>query len=163
MSQRVEPIFFFLKKWLKVLIDPFKILIQRIVTLFSSMTQKVEPFFEYDSKNWTSILCELFDSKELNFSVFILTRFFLDMTPKKLNSSSKKTQEFNNDSQKLKNSKKKTTQKYDSKNWTFFQHDSKNWTFFQYDSKELSTFVLDLTQRIEPLFLIWLKELNLSF
>ena len=39
--------------------------------------------------------------------------------------------------------------KCDSKNWTFFQMWLKNWTFFS-----------NVTQRIEPLFWIWFRELN---
>ena len=63
--------------------------------------------------------------------------------------------------------------KYDSKNWTFlfFQYDSKNWTFFnmtqrieplfEYDTKNWISF-LNTTQWIEPIFSIWLNELNLD-
>ena len=65
---------------------------------------------------------------------------------------------------------------YDTKNWIFFYmiqriepffskgskkftyHDSKNWTFFTW-LKELNLF-LNMTQRIEPCFKRWLKELN---
>ena len=49
----------------------------------------------------------------------------------------------------------------DSQKCTFFEYNSKK-CFFYYDSK-IWTLFGNMAQRIEPLFLKWLKELNLSF
>ena len=55
---------------------------------------------------------------------------------------------------------------------SFWKDDSKNWTlFWKYASKNLTLFLIrlkelifsNMTQRIEPLFLIWLKNWNLFF
>ena len=126
------------------------------------MTQRVEPLFEYDTKNWT--LFFEFDSKNWTFFFEFdsknWTFFFLNMT-RRID----------------------PLFEYDSKNWTsfwvwfkelnlFFVYDSKNWTFFWIWLKELNLFLWiwfkelnqkeKKTQRIEP-FWTWLKELNLFF
>ena len=46
----------------------------------------------------------------------------------------------------------------------FFKYDSKKWTFFKIWLTELNSFFLNLTHRIEPFFFwIWLTELNFFY
>ena len=63
---------------------------------------------------------------------------------------------------------------YDAKNWTvcsnktkrigpFFKYDSKKWFFFFHNMSHTELNFLNITERIELLFLIWLKELNSFF
>ena len=114
-----------------------------------NMTQRIEPFLECDSKNWTfwirlNELNPFFFKKKKNSKnwtflecdsknwAFFFQMWLTELSPclwlKELNLFFFL----------------KTTQKYDSKNWTFFQYDSKilfNTTqriehfFFEYDSK----------------------------
>ena len=100
------------------------------------MTQKIDIFFEYDSKNWTFFSIwhkeiELFcwmRLKELNlfsmwFKEFFLTKMTLSILP---------------------------FLKYDSRIELFLKnYDSQNWTL-----------PINMTHRMEPFFSIWLKELN---
>ena len=100
------------------------------LNFFLSMIQRIEPLFEYDSKNRTHFC--------LNTTQWIDPIFWMWL--KNWNFWLKNSQNFE-----LFLSKSKLN---------FSSHDSKNWTFFS----------LNMTQRIEPLFLwIWRKELNPCF
>ena len=132
------------------------------IELFSKMTQRIEPFFfEFDAKNWTLFRYDskswtLFfeydsknstffyhDSKELNLSFVKIWFKYLNL---RLSMTQRSEPSFKNFTQRIElfffvN----MTQRSES----FFAHDSKKWTF------------LNITQRIEPSFLIRRKELNL--
>ena len=88
-------------------------------TFYLSMIQRIEPLFEYESKNRTHFC--------LNPTQWI-DPFFLNVTQKLkfwLKKLSKKLNFF------LKKNSKLNFSSHDSKNWTFFfQNDSKNWTLF---------------------------------
>ena len=130
------------------------------------MTLKIEPFFEYDTKNWTFFLIWL---KELNI---VLNLLFEHASMVWASFSMwQRNWNFSNDS------KNRTYFLQDSKNWPFW-HDSKNWIFFLNMIHRIEPFskiwlqelnmtqrivFFNLTSRIEPLFLIWLKELNTFF
>ena len=134
------------------------------------MTQRIEPFFEYDSKNWKIFM--IFWLKELNlfwiwlenvnFSLNVTHRIELFYRLKEMSSF------FQND---------KDFVEYDSKNRTFVwicpkelnlfwnftqwiehsaQKDSKNWTLKDYLNNKTFLWIGEL-----GLFSIWLKELNL--
>ena len=157
LTQRIE----LLKVWLKAL-NPLFHYESTNRTHFSNMSQRIEPFFEYDSKNWFFFEYWL---KELNFFECDAKNwtFFLGYDAKIDPFSPKFWQK-------------------KSKNWTFFskvtqriEYDSKDWTFFQCDSKN-SIFELFLqiwlTLRVQPIctfsydstnwtYFTWLKELNL--
>ena len=150
-------------------------------TFYLNTTHRIEPFceiwlkelnfFEYDSKNWTLFLD---DSKKW-------TLFFL------LNMTQRIEQIFLNMRQRIEpfffpwiwRKELNSFFECDSKSWIFFERDSKNlfifffekmrlWemNLFQYDSKNwiwlkwLNFYFPNMTQRIEPSFSIWLKELN---
>ena len=117
MTQRIEPSFWTCFNELNLL-------------LFD-VTQRVEPFSWYDSKNWTF------------FSVTQRIVFFKRLTEliSFVKYDSKNWTFFECDS-------KNWIQKHDSKNWNFYEYDAKNWTLFWIWLKELS------------LFSVWLKELN---
>ena len=106
-------------------------------THFSNMSQRIEPFFYFDSKNWTFFEYWL---KELNFFEYDAKNwtFFLGydakIDPFLLN--------------------------FDNKELNFlFKNDSMNWIWL----KGLNLFFFNLTQRIELFvcFKIWLKRIEL--
>ena len=129
------------------------------------MTQRIEPFFEYDSKNWKNFM--IFWLKELNLFWIWLENlnFFLNVTHRiELFYWSKEMSSFfQND---------KDFVEYDSKNRTFVwiclqelnlfwnftqwiehsaQKDSKNWTLKDYLNNKTFLWIGES---------IWLKELN---
>ena len=120
----------------------------RLEPFFSlNMTQRIEPFFWYDLENWTTfskwrkelnLLFLEYDAK--NWTLFQIWRKELDpfsnMTPRN-DFFFVRLQELNP-----------------------FKYDSKI-LFFKYDSK--IDICLHMTQSIEHLFQIWLKELNTFF
>ena len=127
------------------------------------MTQRIESFFQYDSKNWTLFLnmiqwIEPFFNMTQRLERFLFLFYvtqriepFFCIWLKELNLL--------------------------LKIWLtdlnlFFLHDSKNWTLCKLRLKELNLFwiwlkelnlTFSMTQRIELFFEIWLKELNLLF
>ena len=150
MTQRIEPFFFFFT-WLKELNFFFEY-DRRELNLFF---ERIEPLFEYDSKNWT-----LFS---LSMTSRIWTSFFLNMTQRI-------EPFFWCDQRKL---KIRTfifwmTPRIEPiffKKWlnelNLFRFDSKIW-FYSVCPKELNflnrtdrigPFFLNMTQRIEPFFL----------
>ena len=145
-------------------------MIQRIERFFVNMTQRIVSFCQYDSKNWTlwiwlkelnffmsqknstSLFTRL---KELSLLCFNMTKRIFLIWLKELNFSCLKRIErfFPFD----------VTQRNEpfpircvSKNSTFLQrknkYDSENWTFWK-----------SMTQRIQPSFVKWLKELYVFF
>ena len=147
MTQR----FFFLKKWLKESNPFFNVIFfskkkSKNWTLFKKMTQRIELFFLFDSKNWTFFEC---NSKSWIFWAWLEERnlFFIKKNDSKNWNFLSMTQRIDfflgwlkelnfwvfvkkNDSKEL-----SFSQKYDTKNWTsfiwlkdFFQYDPKNWT-----------------------------------
>ena len=166
MSQRMKLSFLF-----DLRIEPF---------FLKNVTFKNWTFWNYDSKNWYFFQ---YDSQIWTF-FFFLKKWLTELNFFSKNHS--KNWSFLNMTHKIwafflkaKILKKNTIQRielsfdmtqwiepilqHDTKNWTFFfEYDTKNWTFFEHDSKNWTSFS-DLTLRIELFFLIWLKELNLSF
>ena len=112
LLKRLEPFFWFMtqKNWTFFLEHDAENTTQR-TGRFLNMTQWIEPFFQYDSKNWT------FDSKNWTFSGKWLKELFIFWNV----------------------TKKWTFFLDDSKNWTFLFYDSKNWTSFTW-LKELNLF-----------------------
>ena len=114
----------------------------RIELVFSNMTFFLQwTFLKYDSKNWNSPIrlrgfnfFLWYDSKVLNF--------FFCMTLSELNFFSRNITWLIELNLFL---------------WTSFQYDSKSWIFFESDFN-FWTFFLNWTQRIEPLFWVWLKD-----
>ena len=151
---------------------------------FFHMTQRIEPFFEYDSKNWKIFM--IFWLKELNFFwIWLENLNFSWMWLTELNffiDSKKWVLFFQNDNDFV---------EYDSKNRTFVwiypielnlfwnftqwiehfaQKDSKNWTLKDYLNNntflwlgELGFFLFYLTQRIDFFSKISLKNYWPSF
>ena len=182
MTQRIEH--FFLNMSLRIW-TLFLICLVELNPL-SNMSQRIEPIFQYDSKELN--LFSWIRLKELNLLSSIWRReffFLLHITPRIGPFF------FEHDTENW------TIENKDSKNWSAFQYDSKelnffvqlwlekelnlfspfmiqkNWTFFLiYDSKELNL-VSKRAQWIEPLFQfdsnnsslssIWLEELNTFF
>ena len=130
------------------------------------MTQCIELFFEYDSKNWT-----LFKNTTQRIELFFFRKkktqnwIFWEKWLKELNLFFNTTQRID-----------PFLLVYDANNWTLFQYDSKNWIwlkglnlFFCFNLTERIVF-FHMTQRIEPFlkndlknwtfFSVWLKELN---
>ena len=133
----------------------FQIRLTELIFL-TRMTQRIEPFFSCDAKNWTFFL---FASKNWGFFLNMTQRiepFFLQFDSKNWTF---------------------LFLQYDSKNWTFFnmtqrierlfEYDTKNWISFWGWFKESNSFLnttrrmkrffLNTTQWIEP-SLTWLEE-----
>ena len=146
MTQRIEHL-----TWLKVLIE-----------LFKNITQRIECFFEYDSKNWTFLSMFVFLTKIHRFEPF--STWLRENEP-----------DFQNLTQRIEPSSQK-----DSKNWSLKDYlipttkpsyDSRNWTFFCIWIKEIKllfqiydsnywTFSEQNSQNWTPLK-IWLAEQDL--
>ena len=141
MTQRIEP---FCLVWLKEL-NPFvKVRLKELNFFFLSrnMTQRIEPLFL--SRNTTQRIEPSFQQMTQRFWTF-----FQKVRLKELNLIFWK-------------------KKHDSKNWTLIFSNMTQWLeplfCFKYNSKELKFFQKKyMTQRIEPFFSTWLKELNLFF
>ena len=172
--------------WLKELKSFFAVWRQWVqLFLCSDMTQRVGPFFEYDSKNSTFFLPWLERIEPFFFKYDSNTWTFVWVWLKEVTQRSEPS--FMNFTQRIELFFVNTTQRSES----FFEHDSKKWTFLnitqriepffsirrkelnlfsKYDSKNWPFFLnmiqrkepfLKMTQRIELFFLMWLKELNL--
>ena len=143
--------------------------------LFSSMTQRLEPFSNIflkknDSKNWSFF--SLWLSKWNIFEVRIrLTEFFFSIRLTELNLFFflKMTFYFRHWTFFLNTTQRIEILQYDSEDSIFLWYDSKYWTFL-YDTLWIELFFFkkyDLTHRIEPLFMNlssrWLKELKSFF
>ena len=154
MTQRIEPSFawlkdlsllLFLKKWPS-----------RIEPSFSTWLKELNLLFQHDWKNWTFflhwlkelILFKKYDLQELKLLKNMTQRIEpLFLWLKDVNIFSVWLKELNFFLKK----------KYNSKNWTFFEYDAKNSTLFSWLwRKEFNPLFLNMTQRIEPLFLMWL-------
>ena len=166
MTQRIEPFFFSI--WLKELNFPFYMsqrlepchMTQRLDPFYKVWPSRIEPFEKYDSKKWTSFFCTTHRIELFWICLNELNPFF------KCDSNSWTF--FEHDAKHWTLFLLNVTQsielelfRYDSKNWNFsemthriefFLHESKNWTFF-----------CNMTQRNEPSFATWLKQLNLLF
>ena len=119
-------------------IDPFFWIWRKELNSLWTCLERIEPLFEYDSKNWIS-----FWVWQKNRTFFLNTTqwiepIFLNVTQKNWNFGWKNCQKIQN------------VFLHDSKNPTrFFQYDSKNWTFFDL-TQRFNLF--SLTPRIELLF-----------
>ena len=108
---------------------------QRIGPICSNMTQRIEPFFPYDSDNWALFLNWLTELFFIEIRILTHRIFF--------------------------RKKKVFFFEYVSHHWTFFGYDWQNWTFFEYASKNGTPFFLKWLKELNTFFpLIWLKELN---
>ena len=159
---------FFFSIWLKELNFPFYMsqrlepchMTQRLDPFYKVWPSRIEPFEKYDSKKWTSFFCTTHRIELFWICLNELNPFF------KCDSNSWTF--FEHDAKHWTLFLLNVTQsielelfRYDSKNWNFsemthridfFLHESKNWTFF-----------CNMTQRNEPSFATWLKQLNLLF
>ena len=161
MSQRIEHM-----TWLKVLIELFKNITQRIECFFEYDSQNWTTLFEYDSKNWTflsifvfltkknSQIWTLFNMAQRKWTGFpkfdsknwtLFTKGLKELDPKRLFDSHNKTflwlEELNFffvfESKKL----SFYFQIYDSNYWTFSEQNSQNWTpLKKYDSQNRTFF-----------------------
>ena len=152
MTQRIEHFLIRLKE----LNSFFRIWLKELNLFFKNKTQRIEPSFLHDSKNWAFFL--KYDLQELNLLKIRLKELALFFSV---------TQWI-----------EPLVFQYDSKKWFFWRHrtelffskkknDSKNWTFWM-RLKEFN--LLNTIHRVEPFlirlkrsnsfFQIWLKELN---
>ena len=146
MTQRIEPFFLNVTQrigpifWMWLF---FKKKNSKNWTLFQKMTQRIELFFLYDSKNWT-FYCLTQRIEPFSYLTQCIRLFLICLKELSLFS------------------------KYDSKNWIVFLCNSKNWTFFEFDSNFRTFFIeYDAINRTsfwvrlkDFLFSIWRKEWN---
>ena len=171
---RLEPLYF-LNMTQRIETINFWIWLTELNLLVLNLTQRIDFFFEYDSRTWTFFFFE-YDAK--NWTLFFLIPL------KEWNLFLVRLKEVNLFVTWLKEMIffLKITQRIELffpvwlTELNFFWNESQNWTFFfwirltemdlflEYDAKNWTPYFLNMTQRIEPFdFWKWLTELNLLF